>query len=366
MVGFLRAEVYGADGWNPQPEKTRHPSWRQIEVAIRRLDRFQYPYVWLVLAEDEDDSNELENTLQVMGGKGAYFVNFNAGDFDNVTLSYPDAANEGIEVWESDQGFSASAREVTSDVELVLRIARHFADTGKPLPDAPWAMREPESRAAASKPIPAVGDPVVVTKNLESEDGRVLYPGTPFRLIEIDGDWCSISRAGRQYRVQRSEVMSLGEALARLTLAIARSGLNVANAPQMAVDFHSIGILQCVKGEFDVALRVFDRALQLDPGFAAAYNSRAWLRATCVDDRYRDGAEAVIDATMACKLTSWQGPAALDTLAAALAEKGDFAEAIQQQRKAIELAAPIKEAAYNARLALYEQKSPYRSASWLP
>lgn len=363
MVKFLRAEVYGANGWNPRSEKTRNPSWRQIEAAIRRLDRFQYPFVWLFLAEDENESDELENTLQVMGGKGAYFVNLNAGEYNNVSLSFPDAPNEGIEVWESDQGFSASAREVTSDIELVLRIARHFADSGKPLPEAPWAAPPPQAR----KPFPVVGDAVVVTKNLESGDGVILYPGTAFRLIEIDGEWCSVSRTGQQYRVERREVMSIGEALARLTLAIARNGRKrMEGIPQMVVDFYTMGVLLCVKGEFDHALLAFNRALQLNPSFAPAYISRAWLRATSVDEDYRDGAEAVNDATLACNLTSWGEPGALDALAAALAESGNFAEAFQQQEKAIELAPAGKKAAYKARLALYEQKIAYRSASWLP
>lgn len=373
MVKLLHAETYGANGWNPRPQRTHNPSWGQIEAAIRRLDRFRYPYIWLFLSEEEDDSGDLNNTLQVIGGKGAYYLTLNAGEFDNVTLYFPDAPDEEIEVWESDQGLSASAREVATDVELVLRIVWHFAATGQPLPEAPWAIPEqrpqamPRQPQQIAKPFPAVGDAVVVRKNVDAGDGGVLYPGTPFRLVEIGGRWCSISRAGRQYSVQRGDVMSVGEALARLMLAIAHDGiLRSERVPQMAVDFHTMGILHSVIGEFDAALLDFNRAIELNPGLVPAYNSRAWLLATCVHDAHRNGAQALQDATMACYLTSGSDAIALDTLAAASAEMGNFAKAIEQERKAIELAALRNKPGYVERLSLYEQRMPYRSPNWLP
>jgi hypothetical protein len=43
-----------------------------------------------------------------------------------------------VTLWTSDQGFADRACHVTGDVDLVLRIARHFGDTGEPLPDASW------------------------------------------------------------------------------------------------------------------------------------------------------------------------------------------------------------------------------------
>ena len=63
-------------------------------------------------------------------------------------------------------------------------------------------------------------------------------------------------------------------------------------------------------------------------------NDLAWLLATCSDDSVRNGAEAV---SLAQKLLERTGPKnapALRTLAAALAEKGDFAEALNAARMA--------------------------------
>lgn len=153
-VKFLRAEVYGPDGWNPRPERIRNPSWHQIEQAILRLDRFRYPWVWLFLteAETKPDEEELQECLTIMGGREAYFLELNAGEHDQLTLLYPDAPQETVEVWESDQGMSVSAREVTADIDLVLRVAKHFAATGEPLPDAPWATPKEQRRAAPIVP----------------------------------------------------------------------------------------------------------------------------------------------------------------------------------------------------------------------
>lgn len=83
MVKLLHTEVYGGERLESSLGTDRQPLLGQIEAAIRRLDRFRYPYVWLFLSEDVDDSRDLNETLQVMGGKGAYYLNLNAGEIDN-------------------------------------------------------------------------------------------------------------------------------------------------------------------------------------------------------------------------------------------------------------------------------------------
>jgi tetratricopeptide (TPR) repeat protein len=89
-----------------------------------------------------------------------------------------------------------------------------------------------------------------------------------------------------------------------------------------------------------------------------AYNGRAWLRATCSDEKYRDGASAVEDATTACELMSWNDFQSLETLAAAYAEAGDFVEAVDCQEKAIELAHDDKKEGCRIRLKLYKEGKP--------
>jgi len=85
------------------------------------------------------------------------------------------------------------------------------------------------------------------------------------------------------------------------------------------------------------------------------------LQATCPDQRYRDGKNAVLKATQAYQLTDGKSWGHLDTLAAAYAESGDFEKAKELEAKAIEMVADEKDKqACRSRLELYKQGKPYR------
>jgi tetratricopeptide (TPR) repeat protein len=60
-------------------------------------------------------------------------------------------------------------------------------------------------------------------------------------------------------------------------------------------------------------------------------------------------------------LTQWQNAGFLDTLAVACAAAGQFAEAIEFQRRAIDLASEEEKAEYRARLELYEAGRAYEA-----
>ena len=92
-----------------------------------------------------------------------------------------------------------------------------------------------------------------------------------------------------------------------------------------------------------------------------AMNNLASLLATSPNSGDRDGKRAVELATEAAKLarqTNSGNPyllyEALDTLAAAEAESGDFAAAVATQREAIEKAAEAQRESLRERLKLYE------------
>lgn len=108
----------------------------------------------------------------------------------------------------------------------------------------------------------------------------------------------------------------------------------------------------------------FAAALRADPDNPDALNSLAWLLATTPDDAVRNGAEAVRLAQRACELTGQRHPAYLDTLAAAQAEAGRFAEAADLARQAGELLpanAPAGvRAGIHAREERYRQGQPWR------
>ena len=92
------------------------------------------------------------------------------------------------------------------------------------------------------------------------------------------------------------------------------------------------------KKDFAKAIAEFNDAIRLEPRFAAAYNGRAWLWATCTDAKFRDAAKAVESARKACELSSGSRKAVfLDTLAAAYAEAGNFEDAVKAQSEANDL-----------------------------
>lgn len=105
-----------------------------------------------------------------------------------------------------------------------------------------------------------------------------------------------------------------------------------------------------------------EQAVRLAPDWSAACNSLAWLLATCPDPSYRDGRRAVALGRRALESAPEPMRAeCLDTLAAALAEADEFAEAIDREREAISLMEDIdRRLNYQRRLLLYEDREPYR------
>jgi tetratricopeptide (TPR) repeat protein len=109
------------------------------------------------------------------------------------------------------------------------------------------------------------------------------------------------------------------------------------------------------------AVRDFTEALRLDPLWAEAYNSLAWVLATCAEAKHRDAHKAAALARKACEISGWNNPPYLASLAAAYAESGQFDQAITYQQQALKFPTYEKSEGTSARerLTLYQQKKPY-------
>jgi Flp pilus assembly protein TadD len=123
-------------------------------------------------------------------------------------------------------------------------------------------------------------------------------------------------------------------------------------------------------GRAQEAAAEYREALALRPNWPEALNRLARLRATFADPRFRNGAESVALAAQACRLTRRANADYLDTLAAACAEAGRFADAVAVAEEARTLAASqgnkALAAAIDLRLALYRTGQPYHEAAAVP
>ncbi len=124
------------------------------------------------------------------------------------------------------------------------------------------------------------------------------------------------------------------------------------------------------KRDYAGAVDDLQAAVKIDPDNSAALNRLAWIQATCPRASVRNGAQAVENAKKACHLTESRNPAYLATLAAALAEQGQYSQAVEFQRTALRLIARLQDTGLTAevprmrqQLQLEEQDRPYRDYS---
>ena len=121
-----------------------------------------------------------------------------------------------------------------------------------------------------------------------------------------------------------------------------------------------------LEGNAAQAATHYAEAVRLQADLPGALNNLAWTRATSEDPRHRDGPEAVRLAQQACRLTGHREVNVLDTLAAAYAEAGLFAEAVQTARQALDLAKqqnkPGLAKSIQAKIRLYEAKKPFHES----
>jgi protein O-mannosyl-transferase len=115
--------------------------------------------------------------------------------------------------------------------------------------------------------------------------------------------------------------------------------------------------------EYEAALRLA-RETEKENVTAPALNNLAWIRATSADASLRNGAEAVQLAERSCSLSANLDAGALDTLAAAYAQAGDFERALEIAQRALQTAEATNNKALAAQIRehvdLFSRRLPVR------
>ena len=134
----------------------------------------------------------------------------------------------------------------------------------------------------------------------------------------------------------------------------------IALVPDLIEAYLNLANIYCAQGFCDKGVVLLKKAIQLDQNQESSYRQLAWIYATSPDALIRNGEEAVLLAKRACELTEFEKVTALDTLAAAYAEQGNFKKAVEYQLEAITLATPLQEKELQKRVNLYRSERPYR------
>ena len=194
---------------------------------------------------------------------------------------------------------------------------------------------------------------------------------------------------------------NLGVALAklgRLDEALGPLRQALATDAECAPAHYGLGLVLSLRGDVPGAIREWQSALVLDPRYADAHDSlaealyaqgqpadalahwrsaielrpddasalwrAAWVLATSTDRTIRNGGEALALAVRGMELAGAKDARMLDTLAAAYAERGQFATAAltarQAQARAVEEKQPVLTHDIGIRIALYEADQPFR------
>ena len=153
------------------------------------------------------------------------------------------------------------------------------------------------------------------------------------------------------------------ERLNRLDLALVNLKRAAAHDPKYATVWVAQARIFWNTGRYDDALRTCERGLREVPDEPRLLYRLAWLLATCPDDAVRDETSALQVAQRLVALTG-TNLRSLDTLAAAQAANGQYAEAAALAEQALPVArgANARYAAEIAeRLKLYKAGQPYRA-----
>jgi protein O-mannosyl-transferase len=130
---------------------------------------------------------------------------------------------------------------------------------------------------------------------------------------------------------------------------------------------NTLGTALIQQGRVREAIDQWQDALAIQPDNGNAASNLAWVFATCPDDSIRDGARAVQLGEKALDISGGKIPMIYRVVAAAYAENGRFADAVESAQRGAELATtqgnPALAAELESNIALYQSSRPLRDPS---
>src|SRR3954463_7071904 len=130
---------------------------------------------------------------------------------------------------------------------------------------------------------------------------------------------------------------------------------------------NTLGTALIQQGQLREAVDQWQEALAIQPENGNAASNLAWVFATCPEDSFRDGRHAVELAEKALRVSGRNIPMIYKVLAAAYAESGRFADAIESAQRSAELATnqgnPALATELQNNIAMYQSGRPLRDPS---
>ncbi|CAN5412659.1 hypothetical protein BH23VER1_BH23VER1_17840 [soil metagenome] len=254
-------------------------------------------------------------------------------------------AVDGLAVQPGDNGASADpaavlqswdlpfggARATTSLMRRIEAVRRRCWGIMWPLPVPTSFLLDPQGRLVAFYTGEVSADRVIADAAAPSAPAAYQDASLPF-----PGFW--IARPGALTAMPVAlAVMGEGDAPAALDY-VGRAGEGIRSHREFATLMVWIGDTLMADGDAGTALAAYEDALAADPENLVVLNNLAWQLATHPDEAVRDGQRAVRWALKANEISGGSDPAILDTLAAAQAEVGQFADAVATAEIAIRIA----------------------------
>jgi tetratricopeptide (TPR) repeat protein len=130
---------------------------------------------------------------------------------------------------------------------------------------------------------------------------------------------------------------------------------------------NTLGTALIQQGHVREAIQQWQEALATQPENGNAASNLAWVFATSPEDSIRDGTRAAELGEKALRISAGKIPMIYKVLAAAYAENGRFADAIETAQRGAELATsqgnPALAAELESNIALYQSGRPLRDPS---